>query len=199
LAKAVILKMAWVSMSPPLLDIYVKDPVKQVFSLWFDNKQSDVYGMMSPTRIRVTPPTPEFRKINVFVEPYSLNAAGVRVALEGAKYISGAERLLQVIARLWMTEPGTMMDAEGVGILVTQKDVNAVGVAGAPYLITERLERMKSLILKLQRGRLLSDDETLLDIKLLAAIMLGDTPSAQVYTRVITVAGSLPLTLSTEV
>lgn len=198
MARAVIRHLQWVSMLPPLLDIYMRDPVKQIFKIEFDNKTTSYFSLVSPTRIRVVPPIPDFRRINIYVEPFSLNTAGVKVTVEGEKFVTGPERLLQVITRLWMTQPGTIMDNEELGMFVGQKDMNEVGSDGVPYLITQRVEAIKTYIMRAQKGQAVPDSERLIDLQILNLLSLPGSPFYNIYLNVQTAAGALVHILSTE-
>jgi len=198
-AKAVILRMEWISVTPPTLDVYVKDPIKDVTAIYLDSRKADLYVIMTPTRLRISPDVADFRAITIYVEPYSLNEAGIRVALDGQKYVSGPERLLQMIARMWMTQVGSVMDHEGIGTLVTQQDMNNVGSEGIPYLVTERVQQMKTLILANQASQNIMDSERLVDLQVAVVVALPGTAYVNVYMRITTAAGNLVLTLSTEV
>ena len=200
-AKATILKLEWVSMTPPSLDIYLRDEIKDVTGIYLDGISVDTWILLAPNKIRALPPVPDFHRISVYVEPYSLHSAGVQVALEPNQFIAGPDRLLQLICRLWMTAVGSIMDHSGVGILVTQTDMNEVGLEGLPYLVTERVKRMEDTILLVQQAQKprLMDNETLSSLELLMVLTLPGTMSVGVYMRAITMAGSLLGHLSTEV
>jgi len=182
------------------LDIYVRDEIKDVTAIYLDGISVTTWVLMGPNKIRALPPVPDFGRISVYVEPYSLHSAGVQVTLEPSQFLAGPDRLLQLICRLWLTEVGSIMDHSGVGILVTQTDMNEVGLEGLPYLITERVKRMEETILTTQRGQEnLMNNETLESLEVLTLLTLPGTLSVAVYMRAITRAGSLLVHLSTEV
>ena len=199
-AQAEIARLQWVDVAPPSMDIYMRDEVREVTGVYFDSVAADTWVMMSPVRIRVLMPLQSFRHIKVYVEPYSLDKAGVKVKLAENRYVSGPERLLQVISRAWLTRPGSIMDHAGLGILITQEDLNDVGTDGIPYLVSERVSSLEKAIQHVQKGQpRLQDNEILDRLEVVTVVVLPGTNAVGVYMRVVTPAGNLLIHLSTEI
>ena len=193
-------RLQWVDVSPPSMDIYIRDEVRQITGVYFDTVAADSWAVLSPTRIRVLMPVPVFRRVIVYAEPYSLDKAGVKVALAENRYVSGPERLLQIISRMWLTEHGSIMDNVGLGTLISQSDLNDVGTEGIAYLVSERIVALEEAIKYVQKSqRRLQDNETLLRLEIVTVLVIPGATAVSVYMRAITKAGNLLVHLSTEV
>lgn len=199
-AKATIMKMELVGDDPATLEITTLDKSKDILSIHFDGKPSGAWALMSPNRVRVVLPTLDFTRVTIVVEPYSLNLAGVKVICEGNKFVQGPERLLQAIARMWMTETGSIMDSEGLGGLVTQRELNDADEVNLPYIIADKVSRIEEAFKAVQANQVgLMDVEKLVRIEILSVIRLPNVRGVTIFSRVITKGGSLVAFLSTEV
>jgi hypothetical protein len=155
--------------------------------------------MVTPNRVRVLVPNPGFSKVQVFVEPYNLNAAGVRVEFEGNRFVRGPERLLQIVSRFWMTEEDSVMDYPGIGAKPSPQEMNDASDR-LPYLISAKAARMSDYIVRAQKSQTgLMDSERLVRIDVVACFSISGMTGVSVFLRIVTRAGSLMAYLSTEV
>lgn len=199
-AAGVIEDVSFVGPTPPTIDIRLRSPVSDVYSITFNGHHEATTWYIQPgnvtLRVLIPSEISKIDKIDVSVKPRSLDAAGGRFEIRNAEMCTGADRLLQVIIRLFTTRPRTILGHPGIGFLPR---LQGIPVEEWATEIQASFRGIQEVILGSQRKKKPAmASERLVKIELVRIVRIPATGAVRIRTRIITEAGNILRDLSYE-
>jgi len=194
-ATAKIVKLRLVNLEPLSMEADLATRVTDVHYVKVNGRDVDAFVLMpSRATIRFTIPSDfSVEKLEIQCRPEDLDGARAQLELKNSDAVHGAEKLLQMIVRLFHTSPGSILGHPDVW---GKPDLRGVPEEQRTTALGATVYRIQQYILKYQSNKPnLPDSGKLHSIEL---ISLQNTSAGmpRVNIRIITAAGSIMHTLA---